>query len=611
MAKRLQKCCVMSCLATALAAAAPPRVAAQAGSEATQFFGRGFELDFGTDFALGLDGLPLNTPSHVRGPGYLDTGILIPELVEGCRYSKGPYEAGQGAFAVAGSASLALAAPPAPFLALTYGGADRDRTARILWADHLPGPRLTYALDFARNERPWDDLLGSARFRAALRREGEGPLGRWAFTVLGTEDQTDGGAAVPSRPETGVEDAKAGDGAWNQRLLLGWRLDRDGGPGVTTRVGVYAGAHHERIWNNWTFYLRDPVHGDQLEQVDRRVFLGGELARTWASGPWIHTLGFEARADHVTAAEVQPTQDRERLGSASPIPGLSARADLLHGALYGQSALRWGGGWEAFAGLRLDGQHNRIADAAGAWADGTRTLVLGSPRAGVSFSPAEGTLFALKAGQGFRPGDAFRGDRAMTRARSADFSAQTRPLPPWTFSVTLWRLDLESEALFEPLQNAFTGRGPARHQGVELYQEIIAGPWRGELAWGWNRSWLTERPRGLDRVPGAVPESGYAGVGWTGGGFGVDLRLRHTGRRPLTADGSVEAGRQEAIEARVERSFASWTVAFEVVNAFTRKTYNHEFFYASRLPGEAGPVWDRHLKPADPQFIRVEVRRRF
>ncbi|BDU71474.1 TonB-dependent receptor domain-containing protein [Mesoterricola silvestris] len=581
----------------------------QAGSESSQFFARGFELEFGNDFEVDLGGLPLNTPSHVRGPGYLDTALVIPEVVEGFQYARGLYRSTQTA--VAGKASMELvAAQREPFFSVTYGGARTDRFARFLWTETLPS-RLTYALDITRTERPWDDLLGSARMNAAFRKDGEGRHGPWTFTLLGSDDRTDGGGASPARPWTGgggPDDARVGDGTWNRRVLLGWRLTTRSGPGSSGQVRVYAGGHHQRIWNNWTYFLRDPVKGDQLEQVDRRAFAGLDSERTRDHGPWTFLAGLQLRADRVTA-EVNPTLDRKPV-DASPTPRQTATGGLYHGTAHGQATLRMGHGWESFLALRLDLQTNRIRTSTGPWTPQDRSMALGSPRAGISFSPSEGTVFSASAGRGFRVGDAFRDTQPMVRTTSVEVSAQTRPLPPWVASLTLWRLDLETEVLFDPGQNAFTSRGPAHHEGLELYNEVKRGPWRGELAWGWNRAAFKAPAHGLDQVPGAVPLTGYLGLGWKDRGFALEAKVRRTGVRPLTPDGAARASRQDALELRAEVALDRWTFGVEVINAFSLKKFNYEYQYASRFPD--GPVvQDLHRKAADPQAIRVEIRRRF
>src|SRR6185295_4322038 len=74
--------------------------------KANQYYLRGFNLDHGTDFATTVAGVPVNMPTHAHGHGYSDLNFLIPELVSGVQYAKGPYFADQGDFATAGSANI-------------------------------------------------------------------------------------------------------------------------------------------------------------------------------------------------------------------------------------------------------------------------------------------------------------------------------------------------------------------------------------------------------------------------------------------------------------------------------------------------------------------------
>ena len=76
------------------------------GGKANQYFMRGFNLDHGTDFAIFLDGMPLNLPSHAHGEGYSDMDIVIPEFVERIDAEKGPYYANVGDYGSAGNAQI-------------------------------------------------------------------------------------------------------------------------------------------------------------------------------------------------------------------------------------------------------------------------------------------------------------------------------------------------------------------------------------------------------------------------------------------------------------------------------------------------------------------------
>lgn len=76
------------------------------GGKANQYFLRGFNLDHGTDFAINLDGMPVNLPTHGHGQGYTDMNIVIPELVQRVNYQKGVYYTENGDFSSAGAAQL-------------------------------------------------------------------------------------------------------------------------------------------------------------------------------------------------------------------------------------------------------------------------------------------------------------------------------------------------------------------------------------------------------------------------------------------------------------------------------------------------------------------------
>src|SRR5581483_3491526 len=76
------------------------------GGKANQYFLRGFNLDHGTDFAVSVDGVPMNLPTHAHGQGYLDLNFLMPELVDHIEYKKGPYYAEVGDFSSAGAADI-------------------------------------------------------------------------------------------------------------------------------------------------------------------------------------------------------------------------------------------------------------------------------------------------------------------------------------------------------------------------------------------------------------------------------------------------------------------------------------------------------------------------
>src|SRR5258706_15037892 len=140
------------------------------GGKANQYFLRGFNLDHGTDFAVQVDGMPVNLPSHAHGQGYADLNFLIPELVDHIHYRKGPYYADQGDFSAAGAAHLHLRRSlPSAFSELTAGSYGYRR-ALIGGNRELGDANLLGALELGAANGPWEHAEGLRKLN---------PLGRY------------------------------------------------------------------------------------------------------------------------------------------------------------------------------------------------------------------------------------------------------------------------------------------------------------------------------------------------------------------------------------------------------------------------------------------------
>ena len=94
----------------------------QHGSEGKghQIFLRGFDAAHGSDVEVTLEGVPLNEPSHIHGPGYVDLYGIIPEAVQSIDVHMGSFLPNQGNFSTGGSMDFQLAVPD-DFGSLTAG----------------------------------------------------------------------------------------------------------------------------------------------------------------------------------------------------------------------------------------------------------------------------------------------------------------------------------------------------------------------------------------------------------------------------------------------------------------------------------------------------------
>ena len=105
-------------------------------SKANQYELRGFDLDHGTDFASFVDGMPVNQGTNLHGQGYSDQTFLMPQIVGGLDYTKGPYYAANGDFSAVGSAHVHLVDALPNQISVSAGHAGRRRCVRRGHARH-------------------------------------------------------------------------------------------------------------------------------------------------------------------------------------------------------------------------------------------------------------------------------------------------------------------------------------------------------------------------------------------------------------------------------------------------------------------------------------------
>jgi outer membrane receptor protein involved in Fe transport len=100
-------------------------------------------------------------------------------------------------------------------------------------------------------------------------------------------------------------------------------------------------------------------------------------------------------------------------------------------------------------------------------------------------------------------------------------------------------------------------------------------------------------------------------MGKAEGLFG-SLRSRYFSPRPLIEDGSVDSRASWQMNARLGYRKNDWEVSLDCLNLLGRNDDDIEYFYASRLPGEAaGGVDDIHLHPAEPRTFRISLNKHF
>ncbi len=608
--------------------AAPGLVATQHSGEgkANQYFLRGFNLDHGTDLALTLDSMPLNMRSHAHGQGYADLNFLMPELLGGMLVRKGPYGADQGDFATAGQLDLTLVDTLRPFAQASIGSFGHWRGLAAGSVALGPGT-LLLAGEATTYQGPWQRgdqlrrLNGLARYSQGTAAEG------FSLTAMAYSARWNATNQVPARAVASGLTSRYGtldpsDGGQAQRFSLSGAWHREGEHGMT-RVNAYAVRSTLDLFNNFTYFLDDPVRGDQFHQRDQRWLLGLNASHTMQGElfgrPLQTRLGVQGRYDDI-ALGLYRTQARSLLATV--------RTDQVREGslgLWGDATLRATEWARLTLGLRGDVMGGSVRSDLAA-NSGTAQQVLASPKAGLVLGPWRGTEVFLNAGTGFHSND-LRGATIsvdpsdtlsrlsrvplLVRAKGAEAGLRTRWLEGLDSSLAFFVLTLGSEILFVGDAGTTQASRASRRLGVEWTNRWQLRPWlalEADLA-ATQARFTSAGPTG-NRIPGAPNMVAAAGLvlGQEGPGWFGGARLRTFGPRPLVEDNGVRSRPTARVNARGGYRFENGiTARLDALNLFGARASQIDYFYASQLRGEAAPVMDRHFHPVEPVALRFTL----
>jgi len=595
--------------------------------KANQYFLRGFNLDHGTDFAMSVAGTPVNMPTHAHSQGYADINFLIPELVAGVQFSKGPYFAEQSDFATAGASNInyvtALDRPIVHVEKGTYGFA----RALVAASPRLGPGHLLAAFESSTNDGPWTVPDSYHKLNALVRYSQGNAVNGFSLTAMGYHGDWNATEAVPQRavdaglvPRFGSIDPTDGGHTYRYSVAADWQR---GDAAKVTRVTAFGLAYDLDLVSNFTFFLDDPVHGDQIEQADHRFVSGVKASQRrvakWAGRPVQNTFGVQLRNDDIGTVAVYRTEKRVRIGTRSQASVLETT-----GGAYAENNIEWAPWLRTTLGLRADVSRFRVDDRLDSANSGTTSAGLVSPKASVSIGPWNGTEFYANVGTGFHSNDA-RGmtitrdsegnpvDRVtpLVRANGAEVGLRTVAIPHLQSTVSLWTLRLASELVYNGDVGA-TEPGPAseRH-GVEWANYYSPRKWLtfdGDLSW--SRALFQDVELSHRYVPEAVGTvvSAGASVDNLHRMFG-SIRLRYFGPRPLVDDGSVESKATKLVNLEGGYQLRKGIRAtLEVFNVFNAAVSDIDYYFASRLPGEPlQGVNDIHFHPAVPRTARLSL----
>ncbi len=586
------------------------------GGKAEQIFLRGFDIDHGTDVQITADGIPVNMVSHAHGQGYADLHFLIPETVKGIDFGKGPYYAAKGNFTTAGyvdfqtmdrleESSVKLEAGSFNTMRMVslidlYSG--NDRTDAYLATEYLltDGP-----FDASQN---FNRLNVFGKFTTQIKNN--------FLTVQASNFQSkwDASGQIPLRAVSqigrfGAIDDTEGGQTSRQNFLIEYKAVLDENQLVKTRA--YMSHYDFELYSNFTFFLDDPVYGDQIRQYEDRTLYGFQSSHLYNTALWGGNLTLENgagfRYDDIDGNELSHTRNRKE--TLDPIA--LGNIDEFNGFVF--SDINWESGkWLLNVGARVDQFRFEEVDLlAASYSRQSKTQAFVSPKLNLVYKASDLMQLYAKSGRSFHSNDtrvvvSDGVSHTLPAAWGVDLGTVVRPYDRLLIDVAYWQLALEQEFVYVGDAGIVEPSGRTRRSGVDLgvnYQVFDNVFVHTNMSYANPKA--VDEPEGANYIPLAPTFTSSGGLSYQCKNISGSIRYRYLTDRPANEDNSVVAEGYFITDMNVNYNRPGWSFGVSVENLFDQEWREAQFDTESRLSGESEPVSEIHFTPGVPFFVKA------
>ena len=591
------------------------------GGKAEQIFLRGFDIDHGTDLNLEVDGLPVNMVSHAHGQGYSDLHFVIPEMINYVNFDKGPYYANKGDFATAGFVDFQTKNVLEENFVKLEGG--QFGTFRTVAGVNLFSPKNAktqgyIGTEFFRSDGFVESSQNFNRFNITskistrLKNEDNLSFGASFFT-----SRWDASGQIPTRAvENGIITRFGSidntEGGETSRANLFLKHVHSFSNGAYLTQQAYAVRYDFNLYSNFTFYLNDPLNGDQINQKESRMIYGYKT-NYLSEGRFLRKdltteFGAGLRLDDVNDISLSNTVKKEFLGDIQRGDVNEANVNV-----YINETLRLSEKWSFNAALRFDYFNFRYRDHLQNTNNSTGKSIV-SPKLNVNYQLNTNTQFYVRTGFGFHSNDTRvvtqqSGPEILPRAYGVDLGMNTKITDRLFLHAALWGLDLDQEFVYVGDEGIVEPSGKTRRTGVDFSLRYEVLPWLfldGDLNVTNPKS--KEEPEGQDYIPLAPMVSSIGGLSFKmKNGINGTLRYRYIGDRAANEDKSVIAKGYFLADAVVNYTHEKFEVGLSAENIFDVDWNEAQFDTESRLIDEPESVSEIHFTPGTPLFLKLKV----
>lgn len=592
------------------------------GGKAEQIFLRGFDIDHGTDIAISVDGMPINMVSHAHGQGYADLHFVIPETVEKIDFGKGTYYANKGDFATAGYVAFQTKDKIGQSsVGLEVGQFNTTRTVGLF---NLLGAQKTQsayiATEYILTDGPFDspqnfnriNLLG--KYSAILNDNSKFSISASRFS-----SKWDASGQIPQRLIDNGTISRFGavddtEGGKTSRTNFNASLSKPIDENTFLRANAFYSNYEFELYSNFTFFLNDPINGDQIKQKENRDIYGMnvELNQKTKLNDLDILLQFGGgfRADATKDTELSHTLNRRtvleniKLGD---IDESNLFAYLNSEFNFGKLMIN--------PAIRLDYFKFNYRDKLTAnYKTQSESKFKFSPKLNVIYSQNNNLQFFIKSGMGFHSNDARvvvqnNGKQILPTAIGTDFGTIWKPFPKLILNAALWHLYLEQEFVYVGDAGIVEPSGQSKRMGAELGLRYQLNDWLyfdADANYTYARS--IDEPQGQDYIPLAPDFTTTGGLSFQKiNGFSGGIRSRYLKSRPANEDNSIVAKGYFVSDLNVNYQYKNVNFGIAVENIFNTEWNETQFATESRLQNETKSVEEIHFTPGTPFFMKGKI----
>jgi hypothetical protein len=600
------------------------------GGKSEQIFLRGFDCDHGTDVNVSVDGLPVNMVSQAHGQGYADLHWLIPELIREVDFGKGPYYAEQGDFATAGYVTFnTLSFLEEDMIKLELG---QFNTFRMVGLFNLLGEEARnvgkdayIGTEYLMTDGPFEHPQNFHRLNF---------FGKYnqivdqnnMFTITASlfNSKWDQSGQIP---QSAVDDGiisrwgslDPSEGGTTERYNLSAKSFHQLNDGSVIKNLLYYTRYHFDLYSNFTFFLNDPINGDQIRQKEQRNLYGykGTYVKSYslAKENTIKTqFGGGFRFDQIINSQLLNTKERFSILDTSNIGDIYQNNISLFGQMTWMKKK-----WIVGFGLRFDAFKFEYMDkTSDVFITDSKYEQLLSPKLNIALNATENLQIYLKLGQGFHSNDArvvTRNDSLaiLPRAFGADLGINWKPVPKLIINAALWYMYLESELVWSGDAGTWEPSGKTNRLGVDLslrWQIVNGLFFDTDINYGIAR--FIDEPEGANYVPLAPVWTSTGGLtlnhprGWSS-----SFRYRLMSDRPADETNEVTALGYGIFDFKLNYTLRKWTFGVSFENLFNSDWNDAQFAGEYRVTGTAEPDYGLTYTAGIPFFFKGNVCFRF